>query len=303
LRERLFEAYPDRKRKTVLNWESQLWPFISSDADADRIRIGDTVGLPLHRKPTIAIGKIEGDYEYRPDQPVNARHTHKVKWLGEIARSDLLPDLRYSFGGAMTIFRINKSGAEDTVLKLATGRKPKLSTSADDDEVATDNDVSIDIAETARDEIRTYITQRFKGHGLTRLVAAVLRTQGYTVSIAPEGADKGVDIVAGKGPLGFETPRLAVQVKSTDSPADAATVQQLRGAMAATKADHGLFVSWAGYRGSLNWQGTINQHFDIRLWTDADLIEALQSCYDQLPADVQAELPLQRVWALVPSDE
>ena len=29
----------------------------------------------------------------------------------------------YSFGGAMTIFRINKPGAEETVLKLATGRK------------------------------------------------------------------------------------------------------------------------------------------------------------------------------------
>jgi restriction system protein len=204
----------------------------------------------------------------------------------------------------MTVFRINKPGAEEIVLRLATGRKPTgVTADSERDVVATDIDASIDIAETARDEIRTYITQRFKGHGLTRLVAAVLQTQGYMVSIAPEGADKGVDIIAGKGPLGFEAPRLAVQVKSGDSPADSATVQQLRGAMAATKADHGLFVSWAGYKGSLGWQSTVNQHFDLRLWTDADLIEALQSCYDLLPADIQAELPLQRVWALVPSDE
>jgi restriction system protein len=250
------------------------------------------------------IGRFQGDYEYKAEQPVDAKHTHRVKWLGDIARSALLPDLRYSFGGAMTIFRINKPGAEDTVLRLATGRKPApLANDAPHDDVATDLDGSIDIGETARDEIRTYITQRFKGHGLTRLVAAVLQTQGYTVSIAPEGADKGVDIIAGKGPLGFEAPRLAVQVKSGDSPADSATVQQLRGAMAATKADHGLFVSWGGYKGSLNWQSTVNQHFDLRLWTDVDLIEALESCYEQLPADVQAELPLQRVWTLVPSDE
>lgn len=203
----------------------------------------------------------------------------------------------------MTVFRINKPGAEDTVLKLATGKKATATEKAAGEEVATDDEAAIDIAETARDEIRNYITQRFKGHGLTRLVAAVLETQGYTVSIAPEGADKGVDIIAGKGPLGFEPPRLVVQVKSGDVPADASTVQQLRGAMATSKADHGLFVSWAGYKGSLGWHSTVNQHFDLRLWTDVDLIEAIQASYDHLPADIQAELPLQRVWALVPSEE
>lgn len=292
-------VYADQKPKTVLNWESQLWPSISSDPKADRIKIGDTIGLPLKTKPFIAIGRVKGEYKFRPDLPVDARHTRAVEWLGEVARSDLNPELRFSFGGAMTVFRITKPGAEQTVLKLATGAKPVVSESPPEvGDVATDTDAGLDISGTARDEIRAYISKRFKGHGLTRLVAAVLETQGYKVAVAPEGADKGVDIVAGKGPLGFEPPRLVVQVKSGDAQVDSATIQQLQGAMAMTKAQHGLFVAWSGYKNSIKWSSTLPQHFDLRLWTDKDLIDAIEGCYDRLPDDIQAELPLQRVWAL-----
>lgn len=307
----LRDTYPDDKPKTVLNWESQIWPFISSDPKADRIKIGDTVGLPLKKRPTIAIGRVIGDYVYRPDLPGDAKHTRQVEWLGEIARAELDPQLRFSFGGAMTIFRITKGDAEQTVLRLVgkggirqqSSQVVKDSQIPLDPTIATDARARIDISETAQDEIRAYISRRFKGHGLSRLVAAVLEAQGYTVTMAPEGADRGVDIIAGRGALGFEAPRLVVQVKSGDSAVDAATVQQLQGAMAMTKAQHGLFVAWGGYRGSLNWSSTLTQHFDMRLWTDVDLIEAIESCYERLPPDIQAELPLQRVWTLVNDEE
>ena len=233
------------------------------------MKVSDIVGLPLKKKPYIAIGRITGEYKYRPELPEDARHTRDVQWLGEIARSRLDTALRYSFGGAMTVFRITKGDAEQAVLRLV-GADTKKQQSLNEDfseGVATDAQAPLNIAETARDEIRAYITRRFKGHGLTRLVAAVLATQGYTVSVAPEGSDRGVDIIAGKGPLGFEAPRLVVQVKSGDSPTDAATVQQLQGAMAMTKAQHGLFVAWGGYRSSLNWSSKLTQHFDLRLWT------------------------------------
>ena len=150
----------------------------------------------------------------------------------------------------MTVFRITKGDAEQTILRLVGAVSKKQPSEGEDsleESVATDAHAPLNIAETARDEIRAYITRRFKGHGLTRLIAAVLATQGYTVSVAPEGSDRGVDIIAGKGPLGFEAPRLVVQVKSSDSPTDSATVQQLQGAMAMTKAQHGLFVAWGGY--------------------------------------------------------
>jgi restriction system protein len=229
---------------------------------------------------------------------------------GSSLRSTLDPQLRFSFGGAMTVFRITKADAEQVTLRLVRGEGRKQATGTTkggeapvDPTIAADVEAHTNIVDAARDEIRAHISRRFKGHALARLVAAVLEAQGYTVATAPEGADRGVDIVAGRGPLGFEEPRLVVQVKSGDDPTDAATIRQLQGAMAITKAQHGLFVAWGGYKTSLSWGATLPQHFDVRLWTGDDLIGAIQACYDSLAPDIQAEIPLKRVWILVRNED
>ncbi len=59
------------------------------------------------------------------------------------------------------------------------------------------------------------VTKLFAGHGLTDLLAEVLQVQGFTgVSQSPPGADRGIDILPGIGPLGMDAPRLTVQVKA-----------------------------------------------------------------------------------------
>ena len=73
---------------------------------------------------------------------------------------------------------------------------------------------SVNLEEEANNRIRDYIGGRFHGHEFTRLVAAVLQAQGYAVEVAPPGPDGGVDIVAGSGSMGFDPPRICVQVKS-----------------------------------------------------------------------------------------
>ena len=40
-------------------------------------------------------------------------------------------------------------------------------------------------------------------------------------------------------------------------------------------------------------------YFSVRLWESRDLVEAIYRNYDRLPAEVQAELPLKKVWMLV----
>jgi hypothetical protein len=39
------------------------------------------------------------------------------------------------------------------------------------------------------------------------------------------------------------------------------------------------------------------------LWDSDAVIDKLQETYDRLPADVQAEIPLERVWTLLPEDD
>ena len=118
----------------------------------------------------------------------------------------------------------------------------------------------------------------------------------------PAGADGGVDILAGRGSLGLDEPRLCVQVKSQNSPVDVTVLRTLQGSMQTYAARQGLLVCWGGYNKPVQ-QEARQSHFSVRLWESRDLVEAIYRTYDTLPAEIQAELPLKRVWMLVPKGE
>ena len=119
-------------------------------------------------------------------------------------------------------------------------------------------------------------------------------------TLSPPGADKGVDILAGRGPLGLDSPRVVVQVKTGQASID--EFRSLRGLVTALGADQGLLVAWRGYKGTVRTEAK-QDYFKMRLWDAEDLLTALFSVYDRLSASVRSELPLQHVWALVPSAE
>jgi restriction system protein len=133
-------------------------------------------------------------------------------------------------------------------------------------------------------------------------VAAILEAQGYQVNVSPEGPDGGVDIVAGTGPLGFDQPKMVVQVKSSNNPVEVNVLRELTGVMTNFGADHALIVAWGGYRGTVEREAA-RSFFKIRLWDADDLVTNIQLHYEKLPDDIQAELPLKRIWMLVPEEE
>jgi restriction system protein len=165
-----------------------------------------------------------------------------------------------------------------------------------------DTQAAIDLEQIARDQIAKVISVKYTGHGMARLVEALLNAQGYITFLSPEGADKGVDILAAAGPLGFASPRICVQVKSGDSPVDRPTLDQLIGAMQNFKADRGLLVSWAGFKSSVERERP-QQFFNVRLWDQAAFISELLAVYDRLPDEVRADLPLKRIWTITSEDE
>ena len=176
--------------------------------------------------------------------------------------------------------------------------KPRIVTAEESEETSTDTDLE----ELARDQIAQLIMARFKGHGLTLLVEAILKAQGYTTYRSPEGPDGGADILAGGGPLGFGTPRLCVEVKSEDSPIDRPTVDKLLGAVGKFGAQEGLFVSWSGFKTNV-YKDYAPQFFKVRFWTQNDLLEQLFANYDRLDEELKAELPLKRIWTVATQDE
>ena len=130
-----------------------------------------------------------------------------------------------------------------------------------------------------------------------------LKAQGYTTWRSPEGADGGVDILAGAGPLGFGTPRLCVEVKSEAAPIDRPTVDKLLGAVQKFGAQEGLFISWSGFKSTVQKE-LASSFFSVRLWTQKELLEALFLVYDKLDEHIKAEIPLKRIWTVaIPEEE
>jgi len=72
--------------------------------------------------------------------------------------------------------------------------------------------------------------------------------------------------------------------------------------MTTFKADEGLLVSWGGFNRPVQQEARLS-FFSVRLWDADDLIAAIERTYDRLPKELQAELPLKRVWALVVEEE
>lgn len=229
LRVALSEQYPEAKAGTVKNWASQIWPF------AKRMKIGDWVVLPSKKKASIHFAKITGDYQHIPSGPSPFFHVRSVDWFAQdIPRSNFDQDILYSFGAFMTICQITRNDAESRIKRMAQLNWKASSRLAPLDSDITDSidqASSLDIERFAKDQMAKFISAKFSGHGMVRLVEAILKAKGFLTYRAPAGPDKGVDLLAAGGTLGFESPKICVQVKSGETPVDRPTLDQLIGAM------------------------------------------------------------------------
>lgn len=134
---------------------------------------------------------------------------------------------------------------------------------------------------------------------MEELVAEILRAQGYEVMVNKrKGADQGADILAGRGAMGFDEPRLCVQVKSGETATGSKEYDELKGVMTKFKAEHGLFVSWGGFQTTVEEEAR-RDFFSIRLWNAERLVSMIQSEYAKLSEEIRADIPLQQLWALV----
>jgi restriction system protein len=295
----LYKAtYPQETEKQVISRLGQVWRF------AHEIQKGDLVALPLKTESAFAFGRITGEYQYKTVAP-NVTHIRSVEWVKTVPRSVFPKDILFSMNSALTVFKVYRNDAENRVDKILalTPSGPELTTEnaeAEIEDIAEDD--AVDLEETARDEILKFIQAEFKGHGLANLVAAVLRAQGYKTKVSPPGPDGGVDILAGSGSLGFDQPRLCVQVKSGSGQEGQSTFNELRGVMSKFDSEQGLLVSWGGFTKPVNLDAR-NDFFKVRLWDQGDVVDAVLQNYERLDDEIKAELPLKRIWVMVKDED
>jgi restriction system protein len=290
------QSNPEASTAKVSNALGQLWAFRS------RIQKDDLVVLPLKTQAAVAVGKITGPYQYRTDLGEAVRHIRPVKWLRkDLPRTAFDQDLLYSFGAFMTVCQISRNDAEKRIREILGGKADPGMSAEDGGELGDDGNQPLDIEQVARDQMLEYIQRKFAGHKLATLVDAVLRAEGYLTRVSPPGPDGGVDILAGTGPMGFGSPRLCVQVKSSTAPVGVDVLRGLQGILQNFHAEQGLLISWGGFKSAVINEAR-QSFFTIRLWDSGELLAAILKNNEKFSDDLQAELPLKRVWALVLED-
>lgn len=289
-------------RNVIANLTGQLWTLRT------RIQDGDYIVLPIRSTSQIAFGKvIGGGYKYlSKEEDPSKRHVIQVNWLKtDISKSVLKQDMRYQLGSALTIFEVGNNDAAYRLEQVMSGKQDPGARSAinpgvtkmtevTQDETAEVSD-SINLAEVAQDEIAKRLQEDFKGHELSELVEALLTAEGFKCRNSPPGADGGVDVLAGMGPLGMDSPKLVVQVKSQIGAVSDTVLQQLNGAIHRFQADQALLVTFGGVTGPAKTY-LETQYFNIRVWTIDDLIQSIYKYYPVLDNEMKARLPLKQVW-------
>jgi restriction system protein len=196
----LQQAFPGESTRKVGNWSGQIGAF------ALAMKVGDWVAVPSKMASTIAIGEIVSPCTYDAAAEPLFRHFRQIKWLNtEVPRSAFDQDILYSLGSVLTICEIKRNDAERRVRAMgqngwrgSPAPAATLTQRSDKTEPALD-DAEVDFEQLARDSIAKLIIQKFMGHGIARLVEAVLKAQGFTTHLSPPGADKGIDILAAGG--------------------------------------------------------------------------------------------------------
>lgn len=297
------QGLPDANDGRVTNFTGQLF------AMRTRIETGDLIVMPIRATSQIAIGRATGAYKYRDDPDTSRRHMIPVEWVRtDIPRTAVHQDLLYSLGAFMTICQIKRNdGAWRLGQLMESGQDPGARPGTGEADEASDADgtpisTGVDLERAALDRIQTYIAERFAGHGLASIVGAVLTAEGFVCQVVDPGPDGGIDVFAGRGPLGLDSPRLIVQVKSSPTPVDVKIVRELHGVLSTHGADQALLVAWGGVN-KVAKQELRNQFFKVRVWSADDLLAAVVRTYDKLDESLKADLPLKQIWSLVEDSE
>jgi restriction system protein len=289
-----------KSEQAIGTWTGQLWALRIA------MEIGDYVLMPRKGQTIVAIGVIASDYIYDAKRIEGERQYRKVDWKNvDVPKTSFGADIQRSLGAQMTICQIKREDITNRVASvLASGVDPFLDSVPDEvsSKSPNEDDVAPNVVNDAQISIQELIRINFPGHELAGLVESVLQATGFKTRLAPPGPDGGVDIVAGKGDLGFEGPRIAVQVKNTQGAMGIAQMNELVGAKTAFGADQALYVSWGGFSPDARRLAR-NEWFQLRLWDADDLVREVTNVYKQLDASIQNKLPLRQIWVSVNDTE
>lgn len=298
-REKLSAEYarrrPEFKPGTIRSGASQVWRFVNELRPDDRVITYN----PSTR--TYLVGTVTGDVHTDPAPPfAGMTITRAARWDKEVLRDQLGLDTRNALGSTMTLFLVADFAAAE-VLAVSDGKSAPATTARNpaaplpatpDDESEQESRQLRDLEDRARELIKDRV-DTLDWQEMQELVAGILRALGYKTRISPAGPDRGVDIVASPDGLGFENPRIVVEVKHRNGAMGSKEVRSFLGGR--HKDDRGLYVSTGGFTKDARYEAE-RANIPLTLWELDDIVRTLVDHYDKVDSETRLLVPLRRIY-------
>jgi restriction system protein len=256
------------------------------------MKVGDRVLTYDPSSRVYLVGTITSEYFHDPaliEEDPNAR---RVDWNGEVSRDLLSVRTKNSLGAISTLFLLPEEATEEIESRLQ-GAPPHAKTGESEEEETVVDELLKDIQVRALEFIKDRVN-RLDWEEMQNLVAGLLQAMGYKTRVSPSGPDRGKDIVASPDGLGFESPRIVVEVKHrAGNQMGSQAVRSFLGGR--HKDDKGLYVSTGGFTKDARYEAE-RASIPLTLMDIDDLVKALLDHYDRLDLETQQLVPLKKIY-------
>ncbi len=286
LKLKILEKWPDWHPQKIAISAGQLYRFRNEIRKADLVLTYD----PSRR--VYLVGTAQANYrfdsEWTNDDSANFQ---SIDWQEEISRDALTVRSKNSLGAISALFKLPDHVADD-VQRVMSGSPPPEEAAIEIDD--TDDDFSLVTIQNKATEFIKDLLSRISADDMEQLVAGVLRGMGYKTRVSPKGADRGLDVLASPDGLGFEDPRIVVEVKHRINTSIGS--QEIRSFLGGRHdRDKGLYVSTGGFTKDAYYEAD-RAKIPLFLMTLDELAKAILDNYENLDTETKALIPLTRVY-------
>ncbi|WP_197526028.1 restriction endonuclease [Gemmatimonas aurantiaca] len=235
------------------------------------------------------LGRVEGDYEYRPGFVSDYSHVRRVKWDRQILRDTLSSGVRNTLGSTLTLFEPGDAILQEMLRSGVSAETPAV---LDEEDRGDETTIYLEQLSRSHEFIADRVN-RLSPHEMEQLLAALLRTMGFKARVTLPGPDRGRDVVASPDGLGLQSPRIFCEVKHRKGSIGAPEVRSFTSTLRGD--DRGLFLSTGGFTREAKYEGD-RSHVPVTLVDLEELVRLVVEHYEQFDTVGRALIPLDRVY-------
>ena len=278
------QAFPWLSKEKLEDYYYLIYPIVNA------IKKDDLIILPSKFSNTFHFGRVVGDYEFDEAAPEYYKHSRAVDWFATDISKDLFDNqIIYDTNIRNSVGMIKNKDITKCIeyMVVHEWNRPPMK--------PFDEGYEMDWEAAAKSTISKYIYKNFKGYDMEDLICEILKAKGFTVYNGPKGPDGGQDLLAAAGDMGFEAPKICVQVKTQNSHVKKEVLDKLSQTIEKFHAEYGLFVAWNGFDKAVK---PADYFYSIRLWTSKEVVDEVLKYYDKLSPEMQQRIPLKHIWIL-----